>query len=85
METNQLCAWVLKSYLGALGILQVAPNSKRKGLGSLIAKIFSKMLAEEGLDSIGCIVLDNYISQHMFEKLGFEKKIAVTWLFDIVG
>lgn len=43
------------------------------------------MLAEEGLDSIGCIVLDNYISQHMFEKLGFEKKIAVTWLFDIVG
>lgn len=82
-STNELCAWVLKSYLGALGLLQVAEEHKRKGLGSLMTKIFSKKLAEEGLDAIGCIILDNVVSQKMFKNLGFEKIIAVTWLFDI--
>lgn len=80
-ENNELCAWVLKNYFGGLGILQVAEKYKRKGYGSLVAKIFSRKLAEEdGFDITGFIVRTNFASQNMFTKLGFEKIIPVTWL-----
>lgn len=78
-----MCCWVLKNYFGGLGLLQTAEKYKKKGLGSMIAKIFSKKLAEEGLDIIGCIVNGNVASVKLFTGLGFTQKIAVTWLLDV--
>lgn len=81
-STHELCAWVLKTYFGSLGLLQVAEAHKRKGFGSLMTKIFSKKLAEDGLDVTGTVVIHNVASQMLFKKLGFKRTITVTWLVD---
>lgn len=80
-NNNELCSWVVKNYFGGLGILQTAEKYKRNGYGTLIVKIFSKMLAEkQGYDLTGFVVRTNSASQSMFTKLGFKKIIPVTWL-----
>lgn len=66
-----LVAWVLRNLIG-LGALQTADEHKRKGYGSLVAKVLAKEIAKEGLDPIGTVLQDNSVSQKMFGKLGFK-------------
>lgn len=80
-QDNELRSWILKNYFGGLGVLQTANEHRRKGYGTLITKIFSKMLAEEGYDISAFIVRKNVASQKMFTGLDFENIIPVTWCF----
>lgn len=79
-ERNELMAWCLQYDNGLLALLQVDTKHKRKGYGSLIAKAFSKQIAEEyGLDIGATVVHENSASRTMFEKIGFKIVGPHTW------
>lgn len=78
-DTNELCAWVIKNCYGGLGMLQTHEKYRRKGYGSLLIKIFAKMLAERGIDATGTIYGTNQVSQDLFKSLGFEPRLEITW------
>ncbi|KRT79037.1 hypothetical protein AMK59_8424 [Oryctes borbonicus] len=68
---DKLVSWVLKNHMGQLGILQTLSEHKRKGYGSLITKVLSKEIAEEGHHPLGTVVRGNVASETMFATLGF--------------
>lgn len=53
-------------------MLQTVQGAKRKGYAALVVKAFSKKLAEEGLDTIGYIVIENEASKKLFKSIGFD-------------
>ncbi|RZC35143.1 FR47 and/or Acetyltransf 1 domain containing protein, partial [Asbolus verrucosus] len=69
--TNELVAWGLNHTLGHLGLLQTAERHKKKGYGSLIARVLSKEIGEGGHWPVGTVLVDNKVSMKMFEKMGF--------------
>lgn len=79
-STNELCAWVLKNFHGGLGVLQVTETERRKGLGTLVTKIFSRRLAEDGLDIVSIIKKGNLSSENLFGNLGFKQIVNVITL-----
>lgn len=73
-------AWCLQYDNGLLALLQVDNQHKRKGYGSLIAKAFSKQIAESySLDVGATVVHENLASRTMFEKIGFQIVGPHTW------
>ena len=68
--------------MGSFGSLQVDEKYQRRGLGTLIAKIMAKQLAEQNKDVTAGIVDSNYKSKQMFTKLGF-KHIDDTYWYTI--
>ncbi|KAK9694194.1 protein of unknown function (DUF5645) [Popillia japonica] len=68
---DKLVCWVLKNHLGQLGILQTVPEYKRKGYASLITKMMSKQIAKDGHHPAGTVLINNKVSESMFEKLDF--------------
>ncbi|KAF2894191.1 hypothetical protein ILUMI_11981 [Ignelater luminosus] len=73
-----LVAWVLRNLIG-LGALQTLDEHKRKGYGSLVTTVLAKEIAKEGLNPIGTVLQNNFGSQKMFGKLGFEILETVTF------
>lgn len=72
-SNGDLVCWVLKNHLGQLGILQTLPEYKRRGYATLIIKVMSKDIAEDGHDPLGTVLVGNIASEGMFEKLGFHR------------
>lgn len=65
--------------MGSFGSLQVDERFQRRGLGSLMAKIMAKQLADMNVDSTAGIVDSNYKSRQMFQKLGFKHIDNTHW------
>lgn len=83
-ENGELVAWCLRMDFGTLAVLQVDDNHLRKGYGSIIAKAISKKIAEEcDIDITTNIVLSNFKSVNLFDKLGFHDIDNNHWI--IVG
>ncbi|KAF2878768.1 hypothetical protein ILUMI_27395, partial [Ignelater luminosus] len=78
-STNALIAWIMRIQIG-MGTLHVMDEYKRKGYGSLITKVLTKQLAQEGVYPIASTLNNNNISQAMFTKLGFKKCTSVMYL-----
>ncbi|KAJ8968985.1 hypothetical protein NQ314_001995 [Rhamnusium bicolor] len=70
-SSNELVSWALLSMMGQLSLVQTVDDQKKKGYASLITKYLSKELAKKGHDALGTILVENIVSQMMFEKLGF--------------
>lgn len=66
--------------MGSFGSLQVDERFQRRGLGSLLAKIMSKQLAQQNKDITAGIVDSNYKSKQMFQKLGFKHIDDTHWI-----
>ncbi|RZC35142.1 uncharacterized protein BDFB_007853 [Asbolus verrucosus] len=79
-STDELVAWVLKHTFGHLGMLQTEEKHKKKGYGSLVAKVLSKEIAEEGHWPLGTILVNNQVSIGMFEKMGFRSIGTCTFI-----
>ncbi|KAL9929049.1 uncharacterized protein ACN427_009390 [Glossina fuscipes fuscipes] len=79
-EGNNLIAWCLILPLGSLGLLQVIDSRKRQGLGQLVVRYMSKLIAKKGLDVTASVVFANVASRSMFEKLGFKIVDKVYWI-----
>ncbi|XP_037958872.1 uncharacterized protein LOC119688263 [Teleopsis dalmanni] len=80
-ETGELVAWCTRSPLGALGLLQVMDSHKRLGLGSLVVRKLSRILAKNNIEIMAPVVFENVASRSMFEKLGFKAIDNVYWAF----
>lgn len=71
--------FLLRIEMGSFGSLQVDERFQRRGLGSLMAKLMAKQLAEMNIDSTAGIVDSNYKSRQMFQKLGFKHIDNTHW------
>lgn len=78
-ETNELIAWVLIFMHNGPGQLFVMDKCKRKGYGTLVAKVASKLVAEKNIDPVAFIHVDNIASQKLFTNLGYKKLRKVYW------
>lgn len=67
--------------LGALGLLQVEEPFKRQGLGSLVVRYMSKLLAKQDLEVTAPVIDSNMASRALFKNLGFEIVDEVYWIY----
>ncbi|KAH8260182.1 hypothetical protein KR026_004369 [Drosophila bipectinata] len=65
---------------GLLAVLQVKESHKRRGLGALIVKEFSRRVALQGQDVIAEVDKENDASASLFKKLGFKVIDQCHWL-----
>lgn len=79
-ENNELMAWSLRLQAGFLGALQVRKKFMRRGLGSLVALAMCKIMANNDMDTIALVGVQNFASQNMFVKLGFKHINDAYWL-----
>lgn len=80
-EFDELTAWCLQLDFGSLATLQVDENHLKKGYGSLVAKFVSKQIAlENDVDVTANVVLDNFKSMNLFQKLGFKDIDENYWI-----
>lgn len=80
-ETGELLAWCLEHHDSALLALQVDENHLRKGYATIVTKaIIKKIAEEEGIDLIANIILANFKSKGLFEKLGFQEIDKNFWI-----
>jgi ribosomal protein S18 acetylase RimI-like enzyme len=70
-SNNEMVAWVLKHAFGHPAMLQTEEKHMKKGYGSLVTRVLSKEIAEEGHWPVCSVMLNNERSKRMFEKLGF--------------
>ncbi|KAL7043378.1 hypothetical protein ACKWTF_001481 [Chironomus riparius] len=72
--TGELLAWCLEHDNGNLLALQVDQNHLRKGYATIVTKAITKLIAQErGFDVHTNIVVANFKSLGLFEKLSFNK------------
>jgi ribosomal protein S18 acetylase RimI-like enzyme len=78
--TGQLLAWVMRNEIGAVSFIQTIEAAKCKGYATLMLKILSKRLAAEDQDDVLAFVLQtNDVSNHLFQKNGFEIVGRCSW------
>ncbi|KAI4469224.1 hypothetical protein MML48_2g00003614 [Holotrichia oblita] len=70
-EDDKLVAWVMRNHWGTMINLQTLPEYKRMGFGHLIVSVMAKHIAEDGQSPMATIVMGNFASEMLFQKLGF--------------
>ncbi|KAL3286513.1 hypothetical protein HHI36_001018 [Cryptolaemus montrouzieri] len=80
-KNDKLVAWVLRDQMGQVAILQTHDDYKKNGYASLVTKILSKELAEEGIYPFAGINVKNTASLNMFNKIGYEQIGLHTYFF----
>lgn len=71
---DQLAAWMVQSYYGAMFSMQTRPEFRRKGYGIFLAKRLTKEVASRGYKPFVVIRPENDASRSLYSKLGFEKR-----------
>ncbi|XP_061397067.1 uncharacterized protein LOC133332705 [Musca vetustissima] len=72
-DTNELAAWMVHSYYGAMFSMQTRPNYRRLGYGIRLATALTKKVIERGYKPFVVIRPQNDASRNLYTKLGFEK------------
>uniref|UniRef100_A0A0A9WW50 Glycine N-acyltransferase-like protein 3 n=1 Tax=Lygus hesperus TaxID=30085 RepID=A0A0A9WW50_LYGHE len=80
-ETNELMAWALHWFYGAIGVLQTKDQHKKKGYAATVVKAISREIARRGDDVFLNIIPGNTPSINLVEKLGFKFLMNGTWIF----
>lgn len=70
---NKLVSWALHSEWGGLGNVQTLDEYKRRGFAKIVVNALSKILAEEGLDTILFVVVGNESSEKLFISLNWKR------------
>ncbi|XP_070489955.1 uncharacterized protein [Chironomus tepperi] len=79
--TGELLAWCLEHDNANLLALQVDPNHLRKGYATIVTKAITKLIAQErGFDVHTNIIVTNFKSLGLFEKLSFNKIDKNFWI-----
>lgn len=72
---------ICRTDMGAVGILQVRNEFRKKGFGSLLVKAFSKLAVQSyNVDITAHIVVSNEASKILFKQLGFVKIELNSWV-----
>lgn len=72
-NTNELAAWMMTSYYGAMFSMQTLPKFRGKGYGTRIAKALTRQVIDSGYIAYVAVRPDNPASQNLYKKLGFQK------------
>lgn len=72
-DTNELAAWMVHSYYGAMFSMQTRPDYRRKGYGIRLARTLTKLVIERGYTPFVVIRPENDASRNLYTKLGFVK------------
>lgn len=72
-DTDELAAWMVHSYYGAMFSMQTLPEFRRKGYGIYLAKALTKLVMDRGYHPFVVIRPENDASRNLYKKLGFEK------------
>ncbi|TMW46931.1 hypothetical protein DOY81_007987 [Sarcophaga bullata] len=72
-DTNELAAWMVHSYYGAMFSMQTRPDYRRLGYGIRLAIALTKKVIERGYKPFVVIRPQNDASRNLYTKLGFEK------------
>ena len=81
-ESGQLCGWVLTYPYGAIGIMHVMPEFRRRGLAkAIVAHHIEKWTVYGwGCQPFCYIVDDNSASKSLFEALDFQTVGDIMWV-----
>ena len=71
-ETGSLVAWSLQHPMGALGVLHVVKEHRKKGLGSFVLLAIADKISQKNGYALSEVPLDNELSIKLHEKCGFK-------------
>ena len=71
--------WILRDEYGSPGLLHTLDKAKRRGYGSLAAACITKIYGEENKCPHVYIVKNNFASQALFIKLGYQPYDSFKW------
>ncbi|XP_017858033.1 PREDICTED: uncharacterized protein LOC108610444 [Drosophila arizonae] len=72
-DTNELAAWMVHSYYGAMFSMQTRPDYRRMGYGIRLAKSLTQLVIERGYTPFVVIRPQNDASRNLYTKLGYVK------------
>ncbi|XP_055386702.1 uncharacterized protein LOC129615482 [Condylostylus longicornis] len=72
-NTDELVAWMVHSYYGAMFSMQTKPEFRRKGYGIHLARSLTQLVIKRGYSPFVIIRPENDASRNLYIKLGFEK------------
>lgn len=82
ISNNELAAWMVQSYYGAMFSMQTRPEFRRKGYGIHLAQSLTELVLERGYLPFVVIRPENDASRSLYTKLGFEKAFETArWTF----
>lgn len=70
---DELVAWMIQSYYGAMISMHTKSRFRLHGFGSYIAKYLSKLVAGRGYAPYVLVRSHNKVSRNLYEHLGFTK------------
>ncbi|XP_065220861.1 uncharacterized protein LOC135845914 [Planococcus citri] len=70
---DELVAWMIQSYYGAMISMYTKSRFRLHGFGSFIAKYLSKLVAGRGYAPYVLVRSNNEVSRNLYERLGFTK------------
>lgn len=70
---NELAAWMIQSYYGAMISMYTKPRFRLLGFGGYVAKYLSKLVASRGYMPYVLVRSNNKISKKLYENLGFTR------------
>lgn len=73
-SNDELAAWMVHSYYGAMFSMQTKPEFRRKGYGIHLARNLTKLVIERGYLPYVVIRPENDASRSLYMKLGFQKE-----------
>ncbi|KAG5894606.1 hypothetical protein JTB14_026137 [Gonioctena quinquepunctata] len=83
-STNELIAWVLKTGVGKIGVLETVEAHRKKGYASILTKTLSKEIALEGENPTTNVLDTNIASMKLMEKLGF-RNVGLCYYITLAG
>lgn len=72
-SNDELVCWIMKNIMGQLATLHTLPEYRRRGYATILTKMLSKEIAEEGCHPLANVVVGNVASETSFKKLGFRR------------
>lgn len=82
ITNNELAAWMVQSYYGAMFSMQTRPEYRRKGYGIHLAQSLTELVLARGYLPFVVIRPENDASRSLYTKLGFEKAFETArWTF----
>ncbi|KAM8721462.1 hypothetical protein ACLKA7_007354 [Drosophila subpalustris] len=80
-DTGELIAWIFQNDFSGFGMLQVLPKAERRGLGGLLAAAMTKRIAKgEQVTVTAWIVTNNWRSEALLSRIGYQKGIVNEWI-----
>lgn len=81
-EGNDLCGFILTHGEGSLGMLEVLPEYRGKGIAPALEAAAANEMIRKGLPAFGHVKLGNQASQRVQKKLGFQKCAqSIAWMY----